>query len=61
MLVETDSEAKVDANLEACLFEADSDALSETDVEFISDSDALVEAETETLADSEINSDTEAD
>ena len=64
MLVETDSEA--------CLREADSDAVIETDDEFKTysdslaetdalDSDTLVKAEAETLVDFEVNSDTEAD
>ena len=33
-----------EANLEACLFEADSDALAETDAEFKTDSDTLADA-----------------
>ena len=65
MLVETESDVDVDSNSEACLREADSDALAETDAEFKTNSDtladALVDVETETLIYSEVNSDTEAD
>ena len=57
MLVETDSEIEADANSEACLFEADSEALSETDSKLKIDSEALADAET----DVEVNSDTDAD
>ena len=58
MLVETDSEIEADANSEACLFEADSEALAEIDA---LNSDTLVDAEVDTLADSELNSDTDVD
>ena len=65
MLVDVDSKVEADANSEACLFEVDSDALSETDAEFKTDSDTLsdtlVDVEPETLIDSEVNSDTETD
>ncbi len=58
MLVETDSDVDVDSNSEACLREADSEALAEIDA---LNSDTLVDAEVDTLADSEINSDTDVD
>ena len=54
MLVETDSDVDVDSNSEACLREADSEALAEIDA---LNSDTLVDAEVDTLADSELNSD----
>jgi hypothetical protein len=47
MLVETDSEIEADANSEACLFEADSEALIETDSKLKIDSEALAETETD--------------
>ena len=58
MLVETESDVDVDSNSEACLREADSEALAEIDA---LNSDTLVDAEVDTLADSEINSDTDVD
>ncbi|WP_368387650.1 hypothetical protein [Streptococcus australis] len=58
MLVETDSDVDVDSNSEACLREADSEALAEIDA---LNSDTLVDAEVDTLADSELNSDTDVD
>ena len=45
MLVETDSDAKADANSEACLLEIDSDLLTETDSELLTDTDSLVDTE----------------
>ena len=58
MLVETDSDVDVDSNSEACLREADSEALAEIDA---LNSDTLVDTEVDTLADSELNSDTDVD
>ena len=58
MLIETDSDVDVDSNSEACLREADSNALAEIDA---LDSDTLVDTEVDTLVDSELNSDTETD
>jgi len=58
VLVETDSDVDVDSNSEACLREADSEALAEIDA---LNSDTLVDAEVDTLADSELNSDTDVD
>ena len=51
MLVETDSDAKADANSEACLLEIDSDLLTETDSELKTDSEALLETDSEVKTD----------
>ena len=61
MLVETESDAEIDSNSEACLREVDSEALAETDVEFKTDSELLTDndsiVDTEADAEADANSD----